>query len=412
MKRVGAYGTELFERDGKKFAKFFLISDARNLKGWQVAKASIPKRIRTFIGRPFVSEPGLAHFGADNMSLNQVLVEQERFRAGTIVDVTQDPVTNIAAAIVEFANNNLGNSVWSELQQGKAIYVSPAVAGTSVNQNGTSLFTDWFGLHLARVDSPAYGVFHASIKATCEGDERKCVEQLIASASVLISSNDSFNFAGFSCSKDMMSSTSQITSTAQTEDEKKKLMEENASLKQQIASITKEVADIKEKMKGTAFEPLGNDDTENKPEPSMQGQTTPVTDPITDTAHQKNASGKGKGTASETEQLKAQIAQLQADQKAKVASEILEMEKNANLFANSDEENKREKELASLDLVNLKKEQASVERFTTKIASLLERTGYIQDTENRIIKQVASGSADNHKPTSLNDIKDYPWVSA
>jgi len=181
-------GDSLFTKDNKRYGRFFLISTAENLKKWQVTPESIERRLRTFIGRPYISEPGLAHFDTDTLPLDQVIKKQEDFRAGTIIDVVQKE--GIAYAIVEFANTTLGKTTWEELQKGKAIYTSPAVAGFSNDSNGVRTFHDWFGLHLARVGQPAYGVFHASLKQTCEGPEGTCVKALIASASKIINSSD------------------------------------------------------------------------------------------------------------------------------------------------------------------------------------------------------------------------------
>jgi len=386
-----ASAVETFENNGRRFAKFFLISDLENLKKWQVTSESIPRRISTFIGMPFVSEPKLAHFGADDMPLDQILTTQEKYRAGTIIDVQFNASNNQAYAIVEFSDNVLGNNTWTELQQGKAVYVSPAVAGSGRRtETGVNLFFDWVGIHLARVASPAYGVFHASIKSTCEGNERECVRNLLASASAFISSNDSFNILSASSCKNMsMQEPRQTTSTATTDEELKKEM---ASLKTELASVRSEVK--------TAFEALSKEKNDETPvsDPSTEGKTTPVTDPIVDPQNTSVGSADIK-------EIKAQLASYQKKAVSAAIEKLVDMKASAGMYATAmeEEEDKKKMETAMKSEDDVDKEIASITPFVQKMASMNE--GRIHNTPNRVISQVASASTGNKKPTNLRDLE-------
>lgn len=387
---------ELSQNGERKFAKFFLISNAENLKKWQVTADSIQRRIRTFIGMPFVSEPELKHFGTDDMALDDIFKVQERYRAGTIIDVQFNPQTSTAHAIVEFENNELGQTTWKELMEGKAVYVSPAIAGSGRRTaTGVNLFTDWIGIHLARVASPAYGVFHATIKSTCEGDERECVRNLMATASSFISSNDSFNIKGFSANKTMsMQEPKQDETSTATTDE----------LKKEIASMKEDVEKVK-----TAFEALGgkgNPDTTPKPDPKLEaGKTTPVTDPITDP---QNRSVSGSEDNKELEKKVASMEEQLKKHETKAASAALDkyvtMKASADLYANASEAEDDRKRLESATEEEIEKEIASIEPIIAKFASM--NPSGLKSTSSRIVSQVASAATNGKsKVTSLEDLR-------
>ena len=382
---------QLFEKNGKRFAKIFLISDATNLKQWQVTEASIPRRIRTFIGRPFISEPGLAHFDTDKLPIDQILAKQENFRAGTIRDVVIGS-DNTAYAIVEFADNTLGNRTWKEMKEGKAIYSSPAVAGFSFITEGKRLFTDWFGLHLARVSNPAYGVFHASLKQTCEGDEKKCLDMLVASASKYVTDISSNVSPKPHCSK----MSTQINFADMTDEEKKKKFEE---MQNQNASISKELSELKTKVAGMA----GADGVKI------------VTDPVPPNEKQ---SGQGqhdtvvmpKGTAAMQDQLKelsTKVAAYEARDKAVLIDKIIEMKATAGLVTASNEPTERDT-LGKLTNEQLQSKVADFEPIFEKMMEMSRNAGGMEPQEGRHIvmpKQtgIASASAST-KPSSLNEL--------
>jgi len=267
-----------FQKDGSNFAKFFLINGQENLKGWRVTEESLPKFLKTFIGKPFVSEPELKHFGADDMPVHEVMSVQEDFRVGDIVDVTYDPKTTQAEAIVKFHNTPDGEKIWNEIQNGVAIYVSPAVAGFSIeNQDGNPIFIEWYGLHLARVDNPAYGVFHASLKKTCTGKDKDCLEMLVASANIHTTVQSSSIIS--KKSSDVKMAEEKIGSTktdeqqkgvdspkvgATNEEEVKELRDENASLKSKVASLESKSASVDKLTKQVADLQTAQDEAEEE----------------------------------------------------------------------------------------------------------------------------------------------------
>ena len=372
-------GPELYQKGNKHYAKFFLISDQVNLKKWAVTADSIPNRIRTFIGRPYVSEPNLEHFGADNMPLDQVLKQQEKFRAGTIVDVEYNPQTAQASAIVEVTDKQ----TWEDLQKGKAIYVSPAVAGAAMPVDGNNVFYDWFGLHLARVKSPAYGVFHATIKGTCSGSERECVQALIASASAFISSNDSFNLLGGHCSNNKMSA-------VPTQDKPEPTVSE---LVTKIASLEEKLTKVQ-----TAYDGLKG----QVANPSTQGKTeTP--DSIPDNEKQTRM---GSASEKEYKDLVAKVASLEADKKASLVSQLASMKSEAGVYANEDEEEEEKKKMmASASITEIENSIAFFTPIHAKIMGMNEKLGLIPNTENRVIKVASASSKDDTRPKSLDDLR-------
>ena len=302
-----------FEDDKGKWGRFFLISPDRNVNRWRVTKPSIPKRIKTFVNRPFISEPNLEHFGAENMSSPlEIIKKQEDFRVGNIEKITFDEKTFEGDALVLFDKTPEAERVWQDLKAGNAFYVSPAIAGEFVDLNGERIYQDWFGLHLARVANPAYGVFHASIKATCEGDEKKCVQNLIATASAMLESNDTFNFTGFKTCKNM--STENNTPFEETEAGKA------------IAALSAEMKELKKDVE-TSFEQLPNKTSD----PPTKGQTTPVKDPGSD-GNQAQASEDPKQTeqAQELEKVKEQAQAAEDDLKERLSEDVLEAESAEN----------------------------------------------------------------------------------
>jgi len=184
-----------FQEDSTgRYATFFLINDQWNEMDWKVSKSSIPQYIHTFEGMPYISEPKLQHFGMSaNDPVSKTLVQQEQFRAGDIIKAKM-AASDTAEVLVKFDDTPLGNQAWKEMKNGEAIYVSPAVVGiANFDQMGRVEYDVWHGLHLARVENPAYGVAVASIKQTCEGPRSTCINNLfknaIASGKI---KNDSF----------------------------------------------------------------------------------------------------------------------------------------------------------------------------------------------------------------------------
>lgn len=373
-----ALSERFFEDEVGKWGKFFLISPDTNVNKWRVTKDSIPKRIKTFKDRPFISEPGLAHFGSENMkSPLEIIRKQDEFKVGIIKEVPFNPKTQEADAVVLFDKTPFAERVWQDMKDGNAFFVSPAIAGEFVEVNGERIYQDWFGLHLARVANPAFSVFHASIKATCEGDERKCVQNLIATASKLLESNDTFNFTGFSTCKKMSAQNNPETPFEETEAGKA------------IAAIATELKEVKEKVE-TSFEQIPNKTSD----PSPKGQTTPVTD--------SNSDGKQAQAAQEEEldKLKTSAKAAEDDLKERLTDDVLEAESaESDLMDDKPktaaEEETRKGELASMDIASLKQTATAAQASLNKVSAMAAKFGKTSLATNfqktRVIRQPTAG---------------------
>ncbi len=317
---------DTFTKDGKNFLRVFLLNTEINKNFWHVTPESIQIFARTFIGMPYIDDGGnnpeqdgqKRHFGAENMSADEILRIQETFRIGNIIDVEVRQVESGPElyAIVEVTDQK----TFDEINAGKDIFVSPAITGRPTRQPcGTLLYDQWHGLHLARVSDPAYGIMRASIKQTCEGPERQCIKSLISSAAGL---NISFNPLH---EQPIMSTT---TSTA-SEDETKKLKEENASLTQQLAAANETIDKLEKKEK----------------------QNSQIASELKD----------------EIATVKARMAADEEKEKKELASKIAQTEKEDEV-----ENAATEEELMKLDKDELARKAASVSAYHTKLASLSE----------------------------------------
>lgn len=366
---------QLLEKNGKKFAKIFLISSAANVNRWRVTSASIPERIRTFIGRPYISEPGFAHFNADKMSPEEIIKKQEQYRAGTIKEVVlKEDLTGFA--IVEFENTSLGNKVFKEMKQGKAIYSSPAIAGKSISVGGERVFVDWYGLHLARVGDPAYGVFHASIKETCEGET--CMEHLVSTANVTNDTNNS-SIISIDSSNQSMSDTDKI----------KELETLLATATSKIAETEKALADAK------AVQPVASAevDCEANPDHPM--------------CKDKKATAS-KVDAKEFARLQAVVATIEQEKKQTVIDQIVEMKATANIIDSTTETEERES-LSKLSFEVLTGKAMELEPMVNKIVELASLAGVHKSSsaEGRIVTMPPTGfaSATKKLPENLGQLK-------
>lgn len=339
---------DFFTKDGSNYASFFLLNDQMNLKKWAVTADSMPKYLKSFIGKPFISEPELAHFGADDLPIHEVVSKQEDYRVGDIVEVKLDTKTQTAEAIVKFHKTAEAEAIWNEMQKGNAIYVSPAIAGYSVNSAEGSTFYEWYGLHLARVGNPAYGVFHASLKKTCTGDERTCINTLVASAMAntsflekTTSNNTSFKANGQS--KIKMANESETKGKTDV-DELQKLKEENASLTKELASIKTKSAQLEEVASEvtTLKEALVQKEEEEKQEivqeiMTLKEQVGVETEP--EAVEEETASMMKKSLASLKEQksllttVQASVASRLSEVEARSSSRIIRTPETASASA-------------------------------------------------------------------------------
>ena len=383
---------QLFEKDGKRFGKFFLINDAVNLKNWKVSQDTINTRIASFRGKPYISEPGLAHFDTDKLPVNKILEKQENYRAGTIRD-TVIGNDGTAYAIVEFEENALGIATWEDMQKGNAIYTSPAIAGYSQNINGVQLYTDWFGLHLARVATPAYGVFHATLKETCEGPEAECIRTLIASASAITAATAMDSPADSSEIMKQktvykMQSTSIADFDKMSDEDKKKAF---SSMATAMEEKDKEIDEMKK--------------TQTAMSPGMEGKKS---DQITDAVPGKE---KQSASAAEFEKLQKTVASYEAREKASLISALASMRVEAGLADDEDEEKKRlAQENASASIESLEKSVADFKPIAERMVDLASKAGIMPSEPGRIVSMpssnpgVASASAGKKLPTNLKQL--------
>lgn len=186
--------TETFKtKSGKRIVRGFLLDDSVNLKGEHVNREALHRDINTFLGKPLLIAP-VHHHATGKMvnhhpqwdGVNQnwherpefdiigdMLKHQHRLSVGTMYDIRLDKynpdkywfegeVTN-PIAIEEFDKGNVPRFVSAGL-----------IAGP---EDGNEI-TRFYGLHVAFVDSPAYGFDKAIISHDCKGDDNSCIARL------------------------------------------------------------------------------------------------------------------------------------------------------------------------------------------------------------------------------------------
>ena len=173
-----------FENEDKLFIKFFLLDASVNLNTWGVTRQAMLKGLKTFIGKPFVLTPDYGHPTA--ASGDDLLVQQEKYRVGDIIDVGVDPKSDKAYGIAEITNSEAKDI----LKNGDVNFVSPSIVfnnGSEVaDKDGNSIITEFEGAHVAGVAEPAYGIDKAEIKGKCVGSKESCnitLEKVEASVS-------------------------------------------------------------------------------------------------------------------------------------------------------------------------------------------------------------------------------------
>lgn len=392
--------------DGKHYARFFLLNANTNSRDWDVTPESIPQFIHSFKGMPYTDEPNMEHFGAEHMEVAEVLKKQEDYRAGTIVDVKYSPEKGEAYAVVEVHDE----AVWKELNEGKGIYVSPAVAGQGVQDGmGHITFTKWYGLHLARVGKPAYGVMQASIKETCTGDGDFCVNHLMATAAMMrpmiaVAAMKNNSYMPTQCSHTQMQQTSgesQIVQPAAALNGDQTPIGTPAK----DATVTPTGLPINNPGQNTpghlqtakALNDIGNPDKKNTNVDSKTGAAKP--DPNEPDEDDKNM-------ATEFASLKAKVAAMEEKEKTALASEITAMEKDADILTGS-EENRIQSLMASSKEA-LEAHVANFQPYYNKIMDLKSRVpGYIApaSTGPRVVQTPAVASGPTNDIITLDDAR-------
>jgi len=367
---------ELYEENGKRYAKFFLISSDWNARKWRVTKASVPEYMKTFEGMPYIDEPGKEHFGmTDETPVSEVLKKQEDYRAGNLEKVGYDPKTSVAYAVVEITKK----SVWDELNRGEAIYVSPAVTGiANMDEFGRWTYDIWHGLHLARVKNPAYGVMAASIKETCEGPRSMCINRLFgnAVASGKVQSS-SFNIVN--------SKAGYMPDCPEGEE-----MYNGKCIKKEMASLSKERDDLSTKVA------------------SLEKDKTDLESKI------KNASAGGidAETKKLIDTLQTKLASFEDGEKKKMADELAQAQVDAGLLKEADKPG-IVTEFMKTDIGSLKAMYAVKKPLLDKIVSLNANGPGIKGSSTKLVHMPPSGemtgqaSIGGDKPiTSVDDLED------
>ena len=161
-----------FENEDKLFVKFFLLDSSVNLNQWGVTRKAMLKGLKTFIGKPFVLTPDFGHPNAS--SGDDLLVQQEKYRVGDIIDVGIEQRTGKAYGVAEIVNEQAKDII----KNGEVNFVSPSIVFNNNAEvgdaSGNAIITEFEGAHVAGVREPAYGIDKAEIKGRCIGSKEKC----------------------------------------------------------------------------------------------------------------------------------------------------------------------------------------------------------------------------------------------
>lgn len=364
---------ETWEDENGQFAKFFLINDQWNGMDWRVTSESVPEYIHTFENMPIIKEPNKEHFGMKPEDpVSQTLVKQENFREGSIIKAgLKDPTT--AFAVVKFDDTPVGKKAFKEVNSGIDFYVSPSIVGIGKPDDwGRMTYNVWHGLHLARVENPAYGVAVASIKETCEGPGSECINRLFTSAiASKIIPIDSFKIPNSKGDQKMSSEQKPtleevIKQFGEIKTEVAALKTENETLKKQLESKTaangengcppgEHMVDgecVKNSSSGTAAEHPGEC---GEGEHMVDGKCV----------KSATASIKDEATRKYVEQLEARVAAQENKEKEELAFHLVEAQVAADMVKQEDQKTEVEK--------LMKMETASLRAEHEKTIPLLEK---------------------------------------
>lgn len=169
--------TETFENNGRFFIKSFLLDSSLNLNRWGVTKDALLDNLNSFIGKPFVLTPEFGH--PEAATGDELLIIQENYRVGNIIEVGYETTTGKAFAVSEITDADAIRLI----QNGEPMFVSPSIVFSEedvINEPYTraTIAKKFEGAHLAGVKDPAYGMQKAQIKGKCAGDAVSCRTQL------------------------------------------------------------------------------------------------------------------------------------------------------------------------------------------------------------------------------------------
>ena len=380
---ISTAGVHTYTENNKRFALFFLLNGQQNLNLWQVTPESLPKYMNTFIGMPFIEDPNEGHFGIkENTPTSEILSEQEDYRKGTITSVFYDPNLVEAVAVVEISDDDL----WQRIQSGMAIHVSPAITGRAVvYSDGSKIYDIWYGLHLARVKNPAYGVMHASLQKTCQGSEKQCIRQMTAMASA-----NNCSFVPYP----------ELSSCSSMDEDKKKDENETAKLKADIATLTKSVADLQASMTATS-----NNNNITQPDAVRPGEKQIPSKGNED--EDDNEDNNKKETAklrAQVAELTAKIAETEEKEKKEMAQEITDLMVKDEVAAEEDKESDQEK-LMKNDKASLTEKLSIAQKYHAVAESKSDQAPGLASSPNRTVSLASAENDNNNNVLSYDDTK-------
>lgn len=376
-----------YTKNDKHYAKFFLLNGEQNLNRWEVTPASIPEFMKTFIGMPFTDDPSEGHFGIEkNTPINEILTMQEKYRKGTIVSVTFNPKKIQAIAVIHITNDEL----WQKIITGEKIHVSPAITGRPlVMTDGSKIYDVWYGLHLARVKNPAYGVHHASLQETCSGPEKKCVNQLTAMAS---QHNVSFKpFATTQCSSKM-----DTKNTAPEEKEKEN--DTAAKLTQAIAHLRTDLARVKTDL----AESLNIQQKSKIPEGEKQVPGKAEDDDKKTSDNKNNDNENTKKLEGKVASLEAKLAEKEEVEKKEIAQEIVDLMIKDEVASETDKDEETDN-LMKNDKAALAEKLAFAKKYHDTAAAKSEKAG-LASKPGRTISYASTDDNTNNNKINFEDV--------
>lgn len=176
----------VIHQNGKLFLKTFLIDDTLNKLGWKMDPSYIDRYINTAIGRPAILNQIHYHpleynhiVGAN--SPDPYIQAQEPYRIGTIKQLYQGSIPHSWSALIEITDPRVVKA-YEDGSLKIPRYVSPAVYELNPSANPSKEIKDYEFLHLAFVDTPAFGTVKANIRGECKGTEQICMNHLAQAA--------------------------------------------------------------------------------------------------------------------------------------------------------------------------------------------------------------------------------------
>lgn len=179
---------DAFQKESKYFIKLFLLDDSVNKNRWGINQDSLHKHIDKFKGKPLLLTPDIwhphefDHYTEDPTDTQKNIDEYRRlqkpYEIGTIVDIgsnlKQGSINHEYSALVEVTNTKAIEA----FKEGKIpLFVSPSIYKINRDDADDNI-GDWEPIHVAIVDSPAYGIQKANIRGHCQGDIVSCSTRL------------------------------------------------------------------------------------------------------------------------------------------------------------------------------------------------------------------------------------------